>query len=112
MLPTPTVPEQTREMAKTIADHLQAEHPELVLSSMAKQARSGKVFLDWSQNVAAKTTICPYSLRGKKDSPFAAAPRTWAEIEEGAADEIALDQLTPRQVLDRLDSLGDILNAS
>ncbi|WP_312720353.1 non-homologous end-joining DNA ligase [Mobilicoccus sp.] len=112
MLPTPTDPEQTREMAKTIADHLQAEHPELVLSSMAKQARSGKVFLDWSQNVAAKTTICPYSLRGKKDSPFAAAPRTWAEIEEGAADEIALDQLTPRQVLDRLDSLGDILNAS
>lgn len=108
-LPAPIPSDQTREMAKTIADHLQNEHPDLVLSSMAKQARGGKVFLDWSQNVAAKTTICPYSLRAKKDSPYAAAPRTWEEIEEGAEDPIALDQLTPREVIERLDSLGDIL---
>ncbi|GAB48580.1 non-homologous end-joining DNA ligase [Mobilicoccus pelagius] len=108
-LPALTPSEQTREMAKTIADHLQSEHPDLVLSSMARQARGGKIFLDWSQNVAAKTTICPYSLRGKRDSPFAAAPRTWEEIEKGAEDPIALEQLTPREVISRLDSLGDLL---
>ncbi|WP_040157573.1 non-homologous end-joining DNA ligase [Mobilicoccus massiliensis] len=109
MLPAPTPSAQTREMAKTLAEHLAAERPDLVLSTMAKQARGGKVFLDWSQNVAAKTTICPYSLRGKNDSPFVAAPRTWAEIEEGASDPVALDQLTPREVLDRLESDGDLM---
>lgn len=112
LLPTPTPAEQTREMAKTLADHLQSTHPDLVLSSMAKAARGGKVFLDWSQNVAAKTTICPYSLRAKKEWPSVAAPRTWAEIEEGADDPVALEHLTPREVLDRLDRLGDPFTTS
>ena len=46
------------------------EHPGLVLWKMTKSLRPGKVFLDWSQNVAAKTTISPYSLlRGREGSP-------------------------------------------
>lgn len=108
-LPAPTPAEQTRLMAKTVAEHLAEEHPHLVLSTMAKNVRGGKVFLDWSQNVAAKTTICPYSLRGKKTSPFVAAPRTWEEIEKGALDPVALDQLTPTEVLDRLQTDGDLM---
>ena len=47
---------------------------------MTKSLRAGKVFLDWSQNTGAKTTISPYSLRGK-DAPYVAAPRTWEEVE-------------------------------
>ena len=47
---------------------------------MLKTLRGGKVLLDWSQNNPAKTTICPYSLRGRA-RPWVAAPRTWAEIE-------------------------------
>ncbi|GMA38373.1 non-homologous end-joining DNA ligase [Mobilicoccus caccae] len=110
-LPSLTPADQTRAMAKTVADHLAEERPDLVLSTMAKNVRGGKVFIDWSQNVAAKTTICPYSLRGKKDSPFVAAPRTWEEIEEGAEDPVALEQLTPTEVLDRLQTDGDLMDA-
>lgn len=108
-LPTLTPAEQTRAMAKTLADHLAEARPDLILSTMTKDIRKGKVFIDWSQNVAAKTTICPYSLRGKKDVPYVAAPRTWEEIEEGAEDPVALDQLTPREVLERLDRFGDLM---
>ena len=53
--------------------------PALVTATMSRSLRAGKVFVDWSQNNAAKTTVAPYSLRGRR-TPTVAAPRTWAEI--------------------------------
>ena len=44
---------------------LEADHPDLAVSDMKKTLRTGKVLVDWSQNNAAKTTIVPYSLRGR-----------------------------------------------
>ncbi|MDO5628268.1 MAG: non-homologous end-joining DNA ligase [Mobilicoccus sp.] len=104
-----TPAEHTRAVAKALAEHLAEEYPDLVLASMTKQARRGKVFLDWSQNTAAKTTICPYSLRGKSTAPYVAAPRSWEEIEEGAHDPLALEQLSPEEVRDRLERDGDLM---
>ncbi|MGK5445860.1 non-homologous end-joining DNA ligase, partial [Micromonospora sp. URMC 105] len=52
---------QVRDLAQQLAQEMTAAHPDLVLWKMTKTLRPGKVFLDWSQNVAAKTTICPYS---------------------------------------------------
>lgn len=98
---------QAAQLAHDIADRLEAEMPALVTATMTKSKRVGKVFFDWSQNVAAKTTIAPYSLRGR-GRPFAAAPRTWEEIEQGAADPLALEHLTFDQVLARLDRDGDV----
>ena len=60
----------------------------LVVSDMRKALRPGKVFVDWSQNNASKTTIAPYSLRGRAH-PIVAAPRTWGELE--APDLAQLD---------------------
>jgi bifunctional non-homologous end joining protein LigD len=97
--------DEVREQAQGIAQELTREHPDLVLWKMTKSLRPGKVFLDWSQNTGAKTTISPYSLRGK-DRPFVAAPRTWSEIEEGA--EEGLGQLLLAEVLTRVDEDGDI----
>ena len=77
----------------------------LVVWKMTKSLRGGKVFLDWSQNTGAKTTISPYSLRGR-DRPYVAAPRTWEEIEDGA--EEGLGQLEMDDVLARVDEDGDI----
>jgi bifunctional non-homologous end joining protein LigD len=67
---------------------------------MTKARRGGKVFLDWSQNSGSKTTIAPYSLRGR-ELPTVAAPRSWAEIEAGAEDPLGLDQLRFEEVLGR-----------
>ena len=96
-----------RDIAREIARDLTRARPELVVWKMTKSLRPGKVLLDWSQNVAVKTTITPYSLRGK-DAPFVAAPRTWAEVELGAEIPDALRQLDMDDVLARLASDGDL----
>ena len=60
--------DEIRDVAREIAQDLTRAEPELVVWKMTKSLRPGKVLLDWSQNTAAKTTIAPYSLRGK-DAP-------------------------------------------
>src|SRR5262249_18844647 len=72
---------------------------------MAKQLRPRKVFIDWSQNNAAKTTVSPYSLRAQP-TPTVSAPLTWDEV---AAGDIRATQFTAPVVLDRLDEYGDLL---
>ncbi|MGL5864272.1 MAG: non-homologous end-joining DNA ligase [Dermatophilaceae bacterium] len=100
--------DQVRDLCLQLAQELTAKHPGLVVWKMATSLRPGKVFLDWSQNVAAKTTISPYSLRGR-ELPRVAAPRTWAEVEHGAASPNGLEQLMVEDVLDRLARDGDLL---
>ncbi len=103
--------DQVREAAKQIAEALEKQHSALVVSQMTKAKRPGKVFLDWSQNTASKTTISPYSLRGTLTA-YAAAPRTWDEVEDGAEESGAMTQLTFTQVAQRLSDLGDVLGDS
>lgn len=91
--------------AKRLAESLAREHPDLVVARMTKNLRGGKVFLDWSQNNPAKTTISPYSLRGR-DRPFVAAPRTWDELEDPR-----IEHLTAEDVLARVQADGDLAQA-
>jgi len=100
--------DQVRDLAMQLAQEMTKKHPDLVLWKMTKSLRPGKVFLDWSQNVAAKTTISPYSLRGR-ELPCVAAPRTWDEVERGAAEPDSLHQLMFDEVLERIDRHGDLL---
>ena len=67
--------------ARAKPEAIEKDMPELVVSRMLKSLRPGKVFIDWSQNNASKTTIAPYSLRGR-EHPTVAAPRTWDELED------------------------------
>ena len=90
-------------LAKRVAQQLENAMPKLVTSTMTKSLRAGKVFLDWSQNSASKTTIAPYSLRGR-EHPTVAAPRTWEEL-----DDPGLRQLRYDEVLDRVARDGDLL---
>lgn len=91
--------------AKRLAESLARDHPDLVVAKMTKTLRSGKVFLDWSQNNPAKTTISPYSLRGR-DRPYVAAPRTWDELEDPHVVHLTADE-----VLDRVAEHGDLAQA-
>jgi bifunctional non-homologous end joining protein LigD len=99
--------QQVRDYAKGIAEELEKAQPKLVVSQMTKARRGGKVFLDWSQNTGSKTTISPYSLRGR-ELPMVAAPRTWDEVEAGAEDPLALEQLRFEEVLERVQDEGDL----
>lgn len=90
-------------LAKRIAQQLEKTMPKQVTATMTKSLRTGKVFVDWSQNSAAKTTIAPYSMRGR-DEPTVAAPRTWEEIEDPD-----LRHLRFEEVLERVAAQGDLL---
>lgn len=90
-------------LAKRVAQQLEKAMPKLVTSTMTKSVRAGKVFLDWSQNSASKTTIAPYSLRGR-EHPTVAAPRSWDEL-----DDPELRQLSYDEVLSRVARDGDLL---
>ena len=90
-------------VAHELARALQADHPDMVVSDMKKSLREGKVLVDWSQNNRNKTTISPYSLRGR-DKPYVAAPRTWAELEAGGLEHLLADE-----VVARLERDGDLL---
>ena len=100
--------DQVRDLVMQLAQELTKKHPDLVLWKMTTSLRPGKVFLDWSQNVAAKTTISPYSLRGR-ELPCVAAPRTWDEVERGAAEPDSLRQLMFDDVLERVARDGDLI---
>ena len=93
-----------REYAHRLAEDLERELPKLVVSRMTKTLRRDKVLLDWSQNHSAKTTICPFSPRGR-ERPTVAAPRDWSELDDPAR----LRQLEFGDVLERARHDGDPL---
>lgn len=78
-LNTPVGYDQTKTFARSLAEHLEKERPKLVVSSMKKALRVGKVLIDWSQNDEHKTTICVYSLRAK-ERPTVSTPLEWEEV--------------------------------
>jgi len=100
-LPPGQTPEQASALANELARAIEADHPDLVVSSMKKAERKGKVLIDWSQNNGSKTTIAPYSMRGRPH-PTVAAPRTWEEL-----DDPDLRHLEFTEVLERIQEIGD-----
>jgi bifunctional non-homologous end joining protein LigD len=92
--------------AKGLAERLAARHPDRILSRMTRSLRPGKVFIDWSQNAGAKTTLAPYSLRGA-DEPRVSTPIDWDEV----AGATTVEELTflPADVLARIEEYGDVL---
>ena len=87
--------DQISEFAHELARSLEADHPDLAVSDMKKTLRSGKVLVDWSQNNAAKTTIVPYSLRGRL-RPTVAAPRTWRELGSSSLHHLDFQEVMKR----------------
>jgi bifunctional non-homologous end joining protein LigD len=102
---------ETKPVARTVAELLEAETPDAVVSAMARKLRAGRVLVDWSQNTEHKSMVCAYSVRAKR-RPTVSTPLTWREIEE------ALDRADPglltfemRDVLERVDRHGDPFEA-
>lgn len=90
--------DEASDHAREIAEAIEHDLPDLVVSRMAKSLRRGKVFIDWSQNNGSKTTIAPYSLRGR-EHPSVAAPRTWEELADPELRHLEYAEVL--QLLDR-----------
>src|ERR1700683_816327 len=107
-LNTPTKYESTKNFARALAQLLEHEHPGMVVSDMKKQIRTGKVFVDWSQNDEHKTTVAGYSLRAR-EHPTASTPVTWEEDERARKKKDAdLVVFEAKQVVARVDKMGDL----
>ncbi len=104
-LNAPHTHEQASSFALALALALEKARPDLVVTTQAKAARSGKVLIDWSQNSRHKTTICVYSLRARP-TPTVSTPVTWDEV-AAAADGAPLS-FDAADVLTRIEQLGDL----
>jgi bifunctional non-homologous end joining protein LigD len=110
-LNTPVSYDDTKPFAHAIAKLLEKQLPELVVSSMKKSIRGGKVLVDWSQNDEHKTTICVYSLRAR-ERPTVSTPVGWDEVEHalemGDADRLVFEA---DAVLERVEQHGDLFES-
>jgi len=104
-LNTPHTHDHCSSFALAVAQVLEKNYPERVLSVMTRELRKGKVFIDWSQNSRHKTTVAAYSLRAKS-TPTVSTPVRWDEVEAGAEGEPL--SFESAEVLDRIDELGDL----
>lgn len=107
-LNTATSYEKTKPFAHSLAERMEREHPDIIVSRMQKSLRPNKVLIDWSQNDEHKTTINVYSLRAK-DHPTVSTPVTWQEVEQTLKTKDAA-RLTfeSHQVLERVRKHGDL----
>jgi bifunctional non-homologous end joining protein LigD len=107
-LNTPTSYDVTKPFAKAIAQLLETQTPDLVVSRMKKAEREGRVFVDWSQNHQRKTTICVYSLRAR-ERPTVSTPVSWEEVEatteSGDGSKLVFEA---GDVLSRIEDEGDL----
>jgi bifunctional non-homologous end joining protein LigD len=107
-LSTSVTYDQTKDLSRALAQHLEGEHADLVTSNMSKAVRKGKVFVDWSQNDEHKTTICVYSLRAREE-PTVSTPVTWDEVATCLTKKKGdLLKFRSDQVLTRIEKTGDL----
>jgi bifunctional non-homologous end joining protein LigD len=98
--------DQVSAVAHELARAMEADHPDLIVSDMKKSLRDGKVLVDWSQNSGNKTTVAPYSLRGRM-RPMVAAPRTWRELASKDLKHLDFEEVMAR-VKKRADPLASL----
>ena len=98
--------EETHAYARTLAETLERELPDLIVSRMTRALRPGKVLIDWSQNNGSKTTVAPYSLRAR-ETPTVSTPVTWDEV-AACADPEQL-RFAAADTLARVERHGDLL---
>jgi len=107
-LNTPTNYDATKLFSHALAQLLEHDHPSQVVSEMKKQVRTGKVFVDWSQNDEHKTTVAVYSLRAK-ERPTVSTPVTWDEVEHCLKKKNAkLLVFEAGQTIARVEKMGDL----
>jgi len=108
-LNTPAGYAATQPFARSVAELLAQDHPDLIVAEMARELRRGKVFIDWSQNADFKTTVAVYSVRAKRHRPYVSMPLGWPELRR-ALDRADADALhfDPVAALERLAKVGDL----
>ena len=100
--------DRTRDFAHAVAARLEQEHPELIVTTVKREVRDGRVLIDWSQNALMRTTVNVYSLRAR-ERPTVSTPITWREVERAAREgDPGMLVFDWQQALERIDRHGDL----
>jgi bifunctional non-homologous end joining protein LigD len=68
------------EFAQDVTEALVAETPKAFTATMAKTARTGKIFIDYFRNQRGATSVAAYSTRARPGAPVS-VPVTWNELD-------------------------------
>jgi bifunctional non-homologous end joining protein LigD len=99
---------RTKAVARAVAELLERDDPRRVTTVMRRDARPGKVFIDWSQNDGHKTTACAYTLRAHA-RPTVSCPVGWEELEAVRTPrQAAALTFEAADVVQRVEELGDL----
>jgi bifunctional non-homologous end joining protein LigD len=90
---------------KQLNSTLAKAYPDFFIATMSVEQRAGRIYVDYNQNLAARNTIAPYSMRGR-ELLAVATPVTWDEV--GAVTDPTDLRFTPEQVLERIAEHGDL----
>lgn len=103
---------ETKRVARALAEELAREHPELIVAAAARDRRAGRIFVDWLQNDATRSTVAPYSLRAML-WPLVSAPLRWDEVEDALVRRDASGLVVDAPgVLARIEREGDLFSAA
>jgi len=98
----------TKQFSRLVAELMERNYPGLITAAMAKELRANKVFINWSQNDAAKTMVCAYSLRAEK-APLSSCPLAWAEVKKWRNQPDKF-RITHQQAVERIEKMGDLFS--
>ena len=102
--------ERLSERAHEIAEAIERDHRNDVVSKMRKELRNGKVLIDWSQNSSSKTTVAVYSMRARPE-PTVSTPVSWTEVDKCArSGNPETLRFETKDVLKRIDKFGDLMS--
>jgi bifunctional non-homologous end joining protein LigD len=93
------------DYVKRLNGSLAKAYPDFFIATMSVARRAGRIYVDYNQNLAARNTVAPYSMRGRA-VPSVATPVTWDEL-GGVRGPDDL-RFSPEQVLGRVAEQGDL----
>lgn len=86
---------KTEKIAKNISEIMVNRWPNKYTTNIRKDARKKKIFIDYLRNQKGATSVCPYSLRLKKNASIS-APITWKELDTIKPNDITIKNIKER----------------
>lgn len=97
--------DQNKAFAKAVAEAIRAEAPDRFTTTLAKKARSGKIFIDYLRNGRMATAVAPWSPRARPGAGIA-FPLSWRQVKAGL-DPAAFNLWTYASLLKKPDPWAD-----